>query len=29
MEYLDARYESFPNAQVPNIVDGELGTVPP
>jgi iron complex outermembrane receptor protein len=29
MEYLDARYESFPDAQVPNIVDGELGTVTP
>jgi iron complex outermembrane receptor protein len=27
MEYLDARYESFPNAQVPNIINGELGTV--
>ncbi len=26
MEYLDARYESFPNAQVPNIINGELGT---
>ena len=29
MEYLDARYESFPDAQVPNIVDGELGTTTP
>jgi iron complex outermembrane receptor protein len=29
MEYLDARYESFPNASVPNIVDGELGTITP
>jgi iron complex outermembrane receptor protein len=29
MEYLDARYESFPDAQVPNIVDGELGTDTP
>lgn len=29
MEYLDARYESFPDAQVPNIVDGELGTATP
>ena len=29
MEYLDARYESFPNAQVPNIVNGELGTTTP
>ncbi len=26
MEYLDARYESFPDAQVPNIVNDELGT---
>ena len=26
MEYLDARYESFPDAQAPNIIDGELGT---
>jgi iron complex outermembrane recepter protein len=26
MEYLDARYESFPDAQVPNIINGELGT---
>ena len=26
MEYLDARYESFPDAQVPNITNGELGT---
>jgi iron complex outermembrane receptor protein len=29
MEYLDARYESFPNAQVPNIVDGVLATNSP
>ena len=29
MEYLDARYESFLDAQVPNIVNGELGTVTP
>ena len=29
MEYLDARYESFPDAQVPNIVNGELGTDTP
>lgn len=29
MEYLDARYESFPDAQVPNIVNGELGTETP
>ena len=29
MEYLDARYESYPNAQVPNIVNGELGTNTP
>ena len=29
MEYLDARYESFPNAQVPNIINGELGTDTP
>jgi len=29
MEYLDARYESFANAQVPNIVDGELATATP
>ena len=29
MEYLDARYESFPNAQVPNIVNGEVGTTTP
>src|ERR1700722_374648 len=26
MEYLDARYERFPDAQVPNIINGELGT---
>ena len=26
MEYLDARYETFPDAQVPNIINGELGT---
>jgi iron complex outermembrane receptor protein len=26
MEYLDARYKSFPDAQVPNIINGELGT---
>ena len=26
IEYLDARYESFPDAQVPNIINGELGT---
>jgi iron complex outermembrane receptor protein len=26
MEYLDARYESYPNAAVYNIVNGELGT---
>jgi iron complex outermembrane recepter protein len=29
MEYLDARYESFPNAQVPNIVNGVLATATP
>jgi iron complex outermembrane receptor protein len=29
MEYLDARYQSYPNASVPNIVDGELGTITP
>ncbi|HWS63679.1 MAG TPA: TonB-dependent receptor [Steroidobacteraceae bacterium] len=29
LEYLDARYDTFPNASVPNIVDGELGTVTP
>jgi iron complex outermembrane recepter protein len=29
MEYLDARYESFPDAQVPNIVDGVLATNSP
>jgi iron complex outermembrane recepter protein len=29
IEYLDARYESFPNAQVPNIVNGVLGTETP
>ena len=29
MEYLDARYESFPDAQVPNIVNGQLGTTTP
>ena len=29
MEYLDARYESFPDAQVPNIVDGVLATATP
>ena len=29
MEYLDARYESFPNAQVANIVDGALATATP
>lgn len=29
MEYLDARYESFPDAQVPNIVDDELATETP
>ena len=27
--YLDARYESFPDAQVPNIVNGELATATP
>jgi len=26
MEYLDARYESYPNASVPNIVNGEMDT---
>lgn len=26
MEYLDARYESYPNAAVYNVVDGELDT---
>jgi iron complex outermembrane receptor protein len=26
MEYLESRYGNFPNASVPNIVDGELGT---
>jgi iron complex outermembrane recepter protein len=29
LEYLDARYESYPNAQVYNIVNGELGTGTP
>ena len=29
MEYLDARYESFPDAQVPNIINDQLGTVTP
>ena len=29
MEYLDARYESFPNAQVPNIVNGILASNTP
>jgi iron complex outermembrane receptor protein len=29
MEYLNARYESFPDASVSNIVDGELGTITP
>jgi iron complex outermembrane recepter protein len=27
MEYLNAHYESFPDASVPNIIDGELGTI--
>lgn len=27
MEYLEARYESYPNAAVYNIVNGELGTL--
>ena len=26
MEYLDTRYERFPGHQVPNIINGELGT---
>jgi hypothetical protein len=26
VEYLDARYESYPNASVPNIVNGEVDT---
>jgi iron complex outermembrane recepter protein len=29
MEYLDARYESFLNAQVPNIIDNQLATDTP
>jgi iron complex outermembrane recepter protein len=29
LEYLQAHYESFPNASVPNIIDGELGTITP
>lgn len=29
LEYLDARYDRFPNASVPNIIDGELGTATP
>jgi len=29
MEYLEARYESFPDAQVPNIVNGELASNTP
>ena len=29
MEYLNARYESFPDASVSNIIDGELGTITP
>jgi iron complex outermembrane receptor protein len=28
-EYLNAHYESFPNASVPNIIDGVLGTITP
>jgi iron complex outermembrane recepter protein len=29
VEYLDARYGSYPNASVPNIVNGEVGTITP
>ena len=29
LEYLNARYETFPNASVSNIIDGELGTITP
>jgi iron complex outermembrane receptor protein len=29
LEYLNARYENFPDASVSNIVDGELGTITP
>jgi iron complex outermembrane receptor protein len=29
MEYLHARYGSYPNASVPNIVNGEVGTITP